>query len=552
MKIIDDGPKWQQVSAFIQGGDKVNPDDSEYKFHSKAIVEVLNELQVQFEEAKKEADLEEAARVKTYEETVEALTKEIELCEGNIQALEEEIATLTEEIATARASLVEAEATMKDDKLYLTDLTQTCEKRGKEWDQRTSTRYAELENLKKALALLTDVVMVKDEVNVRAFLQRHGGPRRNGTAKAANGSAPTAPSFVQERLVTVHRVSNLRGQGHQSAALETQDREARKSRALELLLKSGSTTLAALAAKASADPFMKVKELIQKLIERLVKEATEEATKKGFCDTELAKNEKDRTYRMEEVMKLNTELQSLEAKRDFLELEISELKEALDVLYKELKEATEVREKEKAANLATIKTAKEGAVAVKEAILILQTFYKEAAKVDSGFGNEGKYSLAQQKTKASPMEEDTEGAGFEGKYNGKQDAMKAIIGILDVIKSDFTRTMQKTMEAEKTAQADFVIYERNTKADIASKETKVQLDEEDLATTKATIEQKTSEMQDNMDLVDSACEALESLKPMCIDSGMSYEERVAKREEEIEQLKKALCILDENGVEPTC
>lgn len=39
---------------------------------------------------------------------------------------------------------------------------------------------------------------------------------------------------------------------------------------------------------------------------------------------------------------------------------------------------------------------------------------------------------------------------------------------------------------------------------------------------------------------------------MCIDTGMSYEERVEKREEEIEALHKALCILDTDGVEAEC
>lgn len=39
---------------------------------------------------------------------------------------------------------------------------------------------------------------------------------------------------------------------------------------------------------------------------------------------------------------------------------------------------------------------------------------------------------------------------------------------------------------------------------------------------------------------------------MCIDTGMSYEERVQKREEEIAALKRALCILDGDKVEPEC
>merc|ERR1719265_1889666 len=50
-------------------------------------------------------------------------------------------------------------------------------------------------------------------------------------------------------------------------------------------------------------------------------------------------------------------------------------------------------------------------------------------------------------------------------------------------------------------------------------------------------------MQSQTTLLQKSLEELLELKPVCIDTGMSYEERVAMREEELEALKKALCIL---------
>merc|ERR1719284_1770135 len=97
-------------------------------------------------------------------------------------------------------------------------------------------------------------------------------------------------------------------------------REASKEKALDVLRQEGrrlgSVTLMSLAERVAADPFKKVKKLIQALIERLLTEAKNEATKKGFCDTELGKAEKDRDYRYEEATDLSADPASLEAKRD--------------------------------------------------------------------------------------------------------------------------------------------------------------------------------------------------------------------------------------------
>jgi len=299
-----------------------------------------------------------------------------------------------------------------------------------------------------------------------------------------------------------------------------------------------SVMLNSLAMKIKADPFKKVKELIQKLIERLVQEATAEATKKGFCDLELSKAEKNRNHRWQDVQRLNAELSSLEAKRDELEEELEELAAALKELNAALEEATKLRAENKEENLTTLKEAKEGLGAVKEALTVLKVFYKKA----------GKATVLLQ---ASPVDEDDPGAA-SGAYKGNQQASKAILGLLEVIVSDFERTIKTTTAEEEKEAAEFVEFDRTSKADIGGKTTKTELNDQDLETTKTSITEKSKDMQTNMDLVDKALEELEELKPLCIDTGMSYEERVEKREEEIDALKRALCILDADGVEPEC
>merc|ERR1719409_1467957 len=509
MKLMDQGPKW----AFLQSRAraKVDPSDPEYKYHSQGIVEMLNKLHEDFTAEKATADEEfakaEASRTKTKEDTA----AEIKLTEGTISDLETEIGTLTARLAGARVELVDADNVLKDDKLYMTDLTAICEKRANEYDQRSSMRAKEHEALSSAVGILEGKVAgVEGE---RAMLAQLG--------------VKTPASFFQRSAVTAHVQAQVAGKAATDERMETTMSTLRLANK-----RLKSSALNALLARAGADPFAKVKGLIQKLVERLIKEATEEATKKGFCDTELGKAEQDRDFRLAEVKKLSAEIAGLETKNDELELEIKELTEALESLAMSAEEAAEQRAEQKEENTKALEDARGGLAALTEALGILKTFYKQAAKA----------SLLQ--NKASPIDEDNPGAGFDGSYKGNQAESKGVIGLLEVIKTDFEHTIEVTTETEKTQAADYVKFDRTTQADIGGKSTKKTLDEEDLATTKA--------MKSNMDLVDTALMELEELQPTCVDNVQSYEDRVKAREDEIAALKKALCQLDAEGVEDEC
>lgn len=517
-------PAAQSVGTLLQSG--VDPSSPEYKYHSEGIVETLDSLLEEFTAKKTDLDSEWTKTKAAAELMISGLEADIENNKNAMNVLNTSVEDLKFGIAADTEALVVSEAMLKDDKLYLKDLTASCEARATDWDQRSQMRAGELKALTGAVSILEQEVAGRDEaVNKRAFAQTR--------VKAPRASSAPA-SLVQVRSHGGHDLEQAQSQ-----------QQAAQGRAVDVLTKEaqrlGSRSLSVVAMQIAADPFAKVKGIIQTLIERLLRESIDEATKQGFCNTELGVAKTDRNFRYKDVMRLNTDIQGLELKRDELDAEIQELVPAISELTTDLQNATTMREQQHVQNMADIKTAKEGLEGVTQAIVIIKTFYSQAAKATA---------LVQ----ASPVDEDTSGPGFAGNYGGKQVASHGIIGMLEVIKTDFERTITHTQASEEEAHAEFIEFERASKTDISGKSKKEDLDREDLKTTLAAIVEKMSALTTSQGLLDAALKRLTDLKPMCTDFGQSYSDRVAKREEEIAALRQAICALApaDPSVEPQC
>ena len=124
--------------------------------------------------------------------------------------------------------------------------------------------------------------------------------------------------------------------------------------------------------------------------------------------------------------------------------------------------------------------------------------------------------------------------------------------MLDVIISDFERTIKTTNADEKEATRLFNDFSIATKTSITSKTTAKENAESGLKGTVAAHAEDMDLLGKHMKMLDDTLKEAEDLKPACVDSGMSYEERVQKRKDEIDALKQALCMLDADKVEDEC
>jgi len=520
----------------------VSPKDAAYQYHSQGILETIIQLKTSFQKKK---DLEDAERTKAKQicdAAKASFSETIKLASDALADADDRMLAFEQQMANAKEGLTHAQGLLKADEVYLKDLTSICESKAREWDQRTHIRAKEVEALAGALAILKDKVAGLDaDVNKRAMLLSSSRGR-----STKNKSLMPPISFLQDNTsmlstdaaISRHQVPVL-VQAHADA--EAGLLKVRQSTAAGWLSQAAGRThsaaLSVLALRVATDPFTEVKALIQKLIERLLREATAEVTKKSFCDEQLSRAVETRDQKFEEMGQLQVDLGNLGAKQTGLATKIDELSESLVQQRAALAKADELREEDVAVNTRAVARAEQGEEAVSEALAILRAFYREAAK--------STIELLQ----ASPVDDDTSGTLFSGSYFGKQGASSGIIGILEVVLADFKRTIRMTQQMESRASAEYTEFERTSKVDIAGKATEKELDEQELKSTKAEIEETTAGLMAATREMDDALKALEALQPTCVDTSMSYQERVDKRNEEITALRKALCMLDPEGVE---
>merc|ERR1712203_611866 len=195
-----------------------------------------------------------------------------------------------------------------------------------------------------------------------------------------------------------------------------------------------SRLLSALSVRVAADPFGKVKKMIKDLLVRLMEEANEEAEHKGWCDTELSTNEQTRKEKTEAVETLHAEIDQLQASIAKLTEDISDLTKAVAELDAAMAKATTIRQEEKKTNEQTIADAQEAQTAVAQALTVLKEFYAKAGEATA---------LLQQPEI------------FDSPYKGMQSENGGVVGMLEVIESDFARLESDTKAAEATAQKEY-------------------------------------------------------------------------------------------------
>merc|ERR1719198_2624233 len=158
------------------------------------------------------------------------------------------------------------------------------------------------------------------------------------------------------------------------------------------------------------------------MISTLDAEAEEDATQKAYCDKEMSETNAKRDELTAESNKLSTKIAQDKAASAKLKEEVATLQSELAAMAKARAEADALRAEEKAAYEKNSAEMAEGIEGVKKALEVLREYY----------------------SKDGHDHQQAEGAA------------SGIIGLLEVVESDFTKGLTEMTTQEETAAANYV------------------------------------------------------------------------------------------------
>jgi len=527
----------------LGGMDYQAPEANGYEYQSGGIIEMLKKLQDDFRGKLGETQKEEMNSQHAFNMIVMDLTDSIENKNRAIEEKTAEKASKTEQKAADDKSLQATIGLKASNEKTFKEMSTECEEKNMSYQEKQQLRKEEIEAIGKAMEIM-------QSPDVMGSTEKHLSLAQVGASRS---------------LVQLRGGESLGTQGVHRRIREFLEHEGQR-------LHSKSLTL--LSEKMAADPFVKVKKMIDTMITRLLEEANQDAQHEGFCDTEMGKNKITRTKLSEDIDALSASID--EGKATILKLseEIATLTKEVEELDKFMGEATSMRNAEKAKNKETVDDAKAGQTAVAAATAVLKDFYEKAStatgfiqlssktqgdprafglKTGVKMGTDEWDSLANPNFKGSvdtgtEVHVDTghkEGMQtFGEKETGKQDeANFGVLALMEIIQSDFANLQSDTESAEAAAAEAYERFMVEANKNKAMKLKKTDMDEADKTAAEAKLQTDTADLKATQDELLAADRYYEKLVPQCIDQGQTFEERTAARKAEIDSLKEALKLL---------
>jgi peptidoglycan hydrolase CwlO-like protein len=470
----------QRLQAFLQAQQQ----DSESMGDEglKTVVSVLEDMLAKAEEQRSKATGAEREAKFNFEMVKQALNERGAKQNDELADSKKALAGHKESLATSQGDLKSAKKDYGTDAASLQSLQVDCMQTATDHEASVDGRKEEL----KALAAAKKIIQEKTGgADGRSFLLQMSEDTEDDQSQGV-----------------VEVVRMLRSLGRKQDSMQ-----------ISLLASKASS---AVASGSGKDVFGKVKGLIEKMIQKLLDEAKKEGAEKAFCDKEMKETEEKKAEHEEDLDALTGKMDKADASISRLTSEIATLEAELGNIATSQKEMDANRAEEHKDYESAKTDYEQGVEGVQMAIKVLKDYYGQAF-------------LQQPEV---------------GTHSASGGSASGIIGLLEVAESDFSKLLAEVEADEKASQSE---YDSQTKANAiskAEKETSLKYKTKEVAETQKELEELKSDRDGEQSELDAVLDYYSGIKKRCIAKPEPYEERKRRREQEIEGLKSALDVLE--------
>eukprot|EP00811_Abedinium_folium_P014682 NODE_2366_length_2228_cov_4.734888.p1 GENE.NODE_2366_length_2228_cov_4.734888~~NODE_2366_length_2228_cov_4.734888.p1 ORF type:complete len:664 (+),score=262.97 NODE_2366_length_2228_cov_4.734888:86-2077(+) len=471
-----------QLTAFVQGGDTGAPDAATYQTHGTAILDVLADLLEKARQQLKTGRSEETAALHNFNMLGLSLNDAIRVNNKDIDEAKTGITTAKGQNAAANSDLDMTKTQLKASSEALATLGDECDTKKRDYDAEMKSRGEEVAALTHAKKAISEMTTGAEALHYDA-------------AAASFMQCASAESKHSGHADVAHFLKQLAEKQH--------------SKVLAQLAKRIVSTMRE-ASTEGQDPFAKVKGLISDLIARLEKEAASDASHKAYCDKEIrkTKEKKDSTEAMDK--KLANAIDTMLSTSATLKEQVAALQASLAALAKTQVEMDKLRKEESAEYQASKADMEQGIEGVKIALKVLREYYASSGKAHAAATGSG----------------------------------SSIIGMLEVVASDFAEGLAERTAAETDAQADYEKGTQENTVETTAKEQDVMYKNKELTELAASLATEKSYRQGTSSELTAILEYQGKLDEMCMPKAETYAEKKARADAEIAGLKQALAILE--------
>jgi hypothetical protein len=463
------------------------PAAAPYEGHSDSIIDTLEDILDKAQAQLRDARKTETTAIHNFEMLKQSLDDEVRFATQDMAAAKKSLSESSEKKSAAEGDLSLAAKDLATDKTTLADLHRECETKQRDFEAATQSRAEEL----KALA------------EARKVIAESAGGAESITYK-------NEASFLQLSSARLFSIADL----EQYEVVRFVRDLARNHHSPELAQLASRISSAVRSTGTSGDPFAKVKDLISNMIEKLQNDAGADASHKAYCDKSLSESEEKRDEQRADAEKLSTKIDQMVARSAHLKEQVASLQKSLAEITSSQLAAANMRREEHSAFVTNKADMEEGLDGVRKALKILQEYYASEGKAH---------------------------AAAEG-------AATSIVGLLEVVESDFSKGLAEMMTTEETSQAAFEQGSKENEVETTSKTKSVEYKQKEAARLDKGTSEATSDRMNVQAELDAVTEYLVKLENMCVAKPDTYEERKQRREAEIEGLKQALSILQGEAV----